>query len=70
MLKTPFFDVTVSLVSQQRLRIKLCIPLRPSPYYDNLAVTEPPGNELAILEETEREDSSSPEAIQHYSLDQ
>ena len=44
--------------------------MRPIPHDDNLPVPKPPENGLAFLEQTQCEDSSSPEAIQHSSDDQ
>ena len=39
--------------------------MRPIPHDDSLQIPEPSENVLTFLEQTEREDGSSPEAIQH-----
>jgi hypothetical protein len=39
--------------------------MRPIPHEDSLQIPEPPENVLAFLEQMERDDSSSSEAIQH-----
>ena len=63
--------MTVLLVSQEGISVILCTAKRSLPHDDNSPVTRPPGNGLALLEQTECEDGFfSPETNQHSSEDQ